>query len=349
MKTLIILIILLLSPVTAFSEESVYIEGQDIFNNTVSEMTAGNFSFDIENFFQSLSDMFTSQIRANTHYLIMFFIIGVISSVISLTDFNNKSSNEAAFFACYTLCAGIALKILGNILEYAVSVVDSMADFITKLSPILTTLLLTSGKAASAGAFHPILSAAVFVVTLIVKKCIIPLSVYGSVLSVVSNLNDHMQISGFCKLISSVSKWILTGAFTIFAGICGIYGFAAPAIDALSAKTARFAVGTLVPVVGRFLSDSLETVVSGSQLIKNTAGSAGIFVLFSICSVPIVKISVMLLFVRFSSALIEPLADKKIAGLLSDIADVSTVIFGMVLTVTILFIICISIIIGATN
>ena len=349
MKILLIIIMISFLPSSAFAQEIPFIEGQNIFNETVSKMAEGSFKFNIQSIINDILNLFFSEIRANSHNLILFFIIGVISSIVGLIEFKDKSSTDASFFACYTLCAGAAIKILLDILNYATDVVDALGDFITKLAPILTTLLLTSGKGFSAGAFHPVLSSGVFVVTLIVKKCIIPLSVYASVLSVANNLNEQVQISSFCRLISSISKWILTAAFTIFAGVCGIYGFSAPALDVLGAKTAKFAVGTLVPVVGRFLSDTMETVISGSHLMKNAVGGAGIFTLFSICSIPVMKITVMLFFLRICTALIEPLTDKRISKLLSDMSEIVTVIFGMVVTVTVLFIICISIIISATN
>lgn len=349
MKILLITIILFFFDNSVLAQELPFIEGENIFNETVAKMADGSFKFNIQNIINNIVNLFLAEIRENSHSLILFFVIGIISSIVELLEFKDKSSTDASFFACYTLCAGAAMKILLNILDYATGVVDALADFITKLAPILTTLLLTSGKAVSASAFHPVLSSAVFVVTLIVKKCIIPLSVYASVLSVANNINEQVQISSFCRLISSISKWILTAAFTIFAGICGIYGFSAPALDVLGAKTAKFAVGTLVPVVGRFLSDTMETVISGSHLMKNAVGGAGIFALFSICSIPVIKITVMLFFLRICTALIEPLTDKRISKLLFDMSEIVTVIFGMVVTITVLFIICISIIISATN
>lgn len=349
MKILILTLFIFLCPVRAYATDIPYIDGQDKFNTTVSDMYSGDFSLSPEKIIKSVIDTFMFEIRENAHYLILFFIMGSISAIVTLIEFNDKSSSNATFFACYTMCAGIALSIMTNIVEYAASVITSMSDFITKLSPILTSLLLTSGKAVSASAFHPVLAAAVYFVTLLVKKCIIPLAVYGAVLSVANNINEQIQISSFCKLITSISKWIMTATFTIFTGICGIYGFSAPALDILGAKTAKFAVGSLVPVVGRFLSDTMDTVISASTVMKNAVGGAGIFTLFTICLVPVLKIAVMLFFLRVSAALIEPLTDRRISKLLSDMSSVVTLIFGMVLTVTVLFIICISIIVAATN
>lgn len=349
MKILILTLFIFLFPVNAYATDIPYIDGQDDFNTAVSDMYSGDFSLSPEKIIKSIIDTFMSEIRENAHYLILFFIMGSISAIVTLIEFNDKSSSNAAFFACYTMCAGIALSIMTNIVEYATSIITTMSDFITKLSPILVSLLLTSGKAVSASAFHPVLGAAVYFVTLLVKKCIIPLAIYGSVLSVANNINEQIQISSFCKLITSISKWIMTATFTIFTGICGIYGFSAPALDILGAKTAKFAIGSLVPVVGRFLSDTMDTVISASSAMKNAVGGAGIFTLFMICLVPVLKIAVMLFFLRISAALIEPLTDKRISRLLSDMSEIVTLIFGMVLTVTVLFIICISIIVAATN
>ena len=349
MKFLVVFVLMFVFENHVFASEVPYIEGADSFNSTVYEMADGSFNFDVGEIINKAIEIFTDEITNNTGYLILFFILGAVSALVNLMDFKDKGTAETSFFACYTLCAGVCLKLFSNILEYATDVTDNMADFITKLSPVLTTLLLTSGKAVSASVFHPVLMAAVYVVTIVVKKCIIPLAVYSAVLNVVNNINEQVQISSFCKLLSSASKWILAASFTLFTGICGIYGFSAPSLDIMGAKTVKFAVGSLVPVVGGFLSDTLETVVSGSLMMKNVVGGAGLFALCTICLLPILKMSVMLLMIRLSAAIVEPITDKRIAKLISDMSGVITIIFAMVITISVLFIICISIIISATG
>ena len=84
-------------------------------------------------------------------------------------------------------------------------------------------------------------------------------------------------------MVKSISKWLMAAIITIFTGISAIYGFSSPALDAVSGKAVKFAVGSLVPVVGTFLSDTLETVVSGTRLMKNAVGTSGIIVMCVIC------------------------------------------------------------------
>lgn len=327
-----------------------YIPDEPLFQETFDTMTAGEFSLSPVALAEKLINILTGQMQELTYYLVIFFCLGALTSVVNLLGQDFKSRiTEVSFFACYTIAASTAVKCFSVCLDYATTVIGDMTDFITKLSPVLATLLITSGRSVSAGAFHPVLAAAVYAVSIICHKCIIPLASYSTVLSIANNISDQVQISGTCRLISSVSKWILALSFTLFTGICGIYGFTAPALDKVSAKTVKFAVGSLVPVVGNFLSDTLETVISGGQMMKNTVGGAGLVVLCTICAVPVIKIGVMALMVRISSALIEPITDKRISGLLSDISNSITILFGMVATTAVLFTICISIILAATG
>lgn len=329
---------------------SLYLQGEDLFNDTVESISSGGFTLSPTGIASWVIDMLFSEIHELTGYIIVFFCLGVMSAVVSLMGDNLKAKvSEVSFFACFTLTAATAVKCYSICLDYAGQVIGDMTDFITKLSPMLAGLIVTSGAPVTAGAFHPVLMGAVYVVSIVCQKCIIPLASYSAILSIANNLSDQVQITGTCRLISSIAKWILALSFTLFTGICGIYGFSAPALDAMSAKTVKFAVGSLVPVVGNFLSDTLETVISGGRLMKNTVGSAGIVVLCSICAVPVIKIGIMSLIVRVSSAIAEPISDRRISGLLSDISSAITILFGMTVTAAVLFIICISILLSATT
>ena len=278
-------------------------------------------------------------------------LVSAAAAAAYLTDasFGRKEANQAAFYAAYCVVCTLALGYFSEALKYAKEVTLTIGGFITKFAPLLETALIMSGKVTSAAAFHPILSTGVYIVSLIVENCLIPLITYGTVLSVVNNMSGAVQISGLCSLINSIAKWILAAAFTVFSGLCGIYGFSAPAIDAMGAKTMKFAVGSLVPVVGGFLSETLETVLGGGAMMKGVIGSAGAAAVAAAADVPCIKLAVMVLMLRVAAAITEPITDKRISKLLNDISGSVVMLFGMVVTISILFVICISIIIGCTS
>ena len=117
----------------------------------------------------------------------------------------------------------------------------------------------------------------------------------------------------------------------------------------MAAKGIKFAVGSLVPVVGGLLSDTVETVVSGTNLLKNAVGTAGMITIISMSAVPVIKIWIMLMLLRVTAALTEPFADKRITDMLLGIADSISTVFSMVITSVMLFVISIGIILMCTG
>lgn len=352
MKKLLFMILLLFTVCTpVFAEEAPSLEGEDLFNSTAEEIVSGEFTLNpVELIQRGLKRLFY-EITQNRDVLISMIVIAAVSGVLNVmqSSLGDSGVSETAFFACFTLMTAAVVRVFSLTLGYGVEVIHTLSDFITKLSPLFALLLVSSGSVVSASVFNPVLSAAVYVITVVVDNCIVPLVYLGAVLGIVNNISDKVQITKFNTLIRSLAKWILTAVLTIFTSITAIYGFSAPVLDGVKMKAVKFAVGSLVPVVGGLLSDTVETVLSGTQLLKNAAGVAGMVTICSITLIPILKIGVMILMLRLAAAAIEPLTDKRMTDMISDITSSVVTIFAMTVTVAMLFIICIGIIVGATG
>ncbi len=341
----------LIFPATARAElERPYLSGESAFNDSVDKVVEGKLSLNPIDLINGAKDDLLREIRESAADISVLISLAAMSGTVSVLSgaFKNKSSGETAFFACFTLMSAAAVNAFTVALDYGTDVISAMSGFITKLSPLLAATLLSCGAVSSAAVFHPVLSGAVYVITVVVEKCLMPLICFGAILSVAGNVSDKAQLSGFCRVIKSASRWIMAAVMTLFTGISAIYGFSAPALDAVGAKTAKFAVGTLVPVVGGFLSDTFETVVSGTRLMKNAVGVSGIIAVCTICAIPVLKIGAVQLMLRLTAAVVEPLTDKRISSMLWEVSETVTTIFGMVVMTAVLFIINISIILAVT-
>lgn len=327
------------------------IDGEDIFNDTVEKAVSGEMSLNPADILNSISDDFMREIRECADDVIILFVIAALSGIVTTvsSSLGSKSTGEAAFFACFTLMSATAVRCFASAMQYATTVIGAMTDFITKLSPVLMLTLGTSGAITSAAAFKPVMSAAVYVVSIVLDKCLIPLIAFSSVLAVAGNISERVQLSGFCRVVKSIAKWLMAAVITMFTGVSAIYGFSAPALDAVSGRAVKFAVGSLVPVVGTFLSDTLDTVISGTKLMKNAVGTAGLVVLCSICLLPVIKIGVIQLMLKLASAVAEPLTDKRISSMMWEMSESVTTIFAVVIMVAVLFMINICIILSATS
>lgn len=336
---------------SAFAEDYTHINGEAFYNQTADDIQSGSFSLNPSKVFQSLSDTLLSQINDCRGDLVTLLVIAVLSSVLRILKNSDggKDVSETAFFACFTLMTVSALKIFTSAVGYGVEVIDKICEFITKLIPIFAALLVSGGAVTSASAFHPVMSAAIYIMTLLTDKCIVPLVYFSTVLGIVGHITPNLKISAFTSLLRSAAKWLLMSSLTVFTGITAIYGFSAPVFDAVAIKGIKFAVGTFVPVVGGILSETVDTVLTSTKLMKSAVGTAGITALISICSAPVIKLAVIYFMLKLSAAASEPFTDKRISDMLAEIAASVSLVLAMVITASTLFIICIAIMLGATN
>lgn len=346
----VLIIIFALSPHKTFAQYT-HIQGNDQFNKITDDIVSGEFSLDPVRLLQDIINDLFDEIKNSREEMVSILVIAALSGVLQIikNSDDNTGVGEAAFFACFTIMTMSALKIFSITVGYGVSIIREISEFITKLSPVFVALLASGGAVTSAAAFHPVLSGAVYVLTLIVDKCIVPLVYLSALLGIISNMTPKLQLEALTKLIHSFGKWILTAALTVFTGVTAIYGFSVPVLDTVALKTAKFAVGSFVPVVGGLLADTVETVLGGTRLMKNAVGTAGIVLILSVSAIPILKIIAILIMLELVAAASEPLADRRITDMLKSICSSISLILGMVITSVMLFTICIGIILGSTS
>lgn len=350
MKKAIVLFVLLLIPVRAYALEIPTIDGYGEFAQWTEEAVSGELSLSPYDIIQNVLSVISKEAKSFTALAVAILVISLLSSTVGTLNlaFEKGAHTDSAFFIFFGVIASLALSCFSVSLGYAREVIYNMCDFMGKLTPVIVVTLFASSKPASAAVFEPVLSAAVVVVSHIVKHTLIPLITYSAVLSVAGNLGDKNRISGFVRIVKTLNKWILAFVITVFTGINTVYGFSAPAIDAVSAKAAKFAVGSLVPLVGNFLSDTFDTVTSSATILKNAVGISGIVIITSLALTPVIKIGVMQLILRLVSALCEPVADKRITDMLWDVSEALTALFGVAVLVAVMFVINICLILRAT-
>ena len=351
MKKILIVLIFMLALCTCVSAEDITLEGEDVYNRVSAEIVSGNMNLNPVNIINIFIKSVFAEISAAKSSLKSILLIAAASGFLRvLSDsFGKNESNDAAFFACFLLMTVSAVKIFADAVGYGTEIIHALCGFITKFEPLFIGLLASSGAITQAAAFQPVMTASVYILGLIVDKCILPLTYFSAVLAIVNNIGNRIEIGPLNNLIKSASKWILTGVLTLFSAILTLYGFGTSAFNAVTARGIKFAVGSFVPVVGGLLSDTIDTVLTGTNLLKNAVGTAGMIAVIVMVFVPVVKIWIMMLLLKITAAMIEPFSDKRITGVLLAVSDSVTTIFSMVITAGMLFVISIGIILTSTG
>ena len=176
-----------------------------------------------------------------------------------------------------------------------------------------------------------------------------PIVFIATALGIIANLSDKIQIGKLSNFFKSGITWILGLVITIFVSILSLEGRLTSNVDGLTAKGIKTATSTFVPVVGKALGDSVDTVLGATSLLKNSIGIVGMFVIIGICAVPIIKLSLFTITYYFTSAICEPLADKKVVSLLEQMGSTFKVLLGVMFFVAVLLIIGLAMCIKITN
>ena len=327
------------------------IEGYSMFSGTADDVVSGRFSIDPIDILNNILNGLMTELKSFAGTAAIILVMTMLSSAIGTLNsaLGENSGGRAAFFTFFTVISGLALSCFYTALSYGAGIMTEMNGFMNKLTPVLIISVFACGKPASAAAFEPVLSAAVYVISLVIEKCLVPLMAFSAVLSVAGNIDEKNNVSGFIKIVRSVTKWLMALIITLFTGINTVYGFSVSSLDAVSAKAIKFAASSLVPVVGGFLSDTLDTVTTSAGLIKNAVGVSGIIIMCGICITPILKLGIMQLLLKLVAAIVEPITDKRISGMLWSMSEAITAVFGTLILTTIMFVVNICIILRATG
>ncbi len=317
----------------------------------ITNTAKGKFNLNLKGILNAVFRYFFKEIYINIGILIKLIVLIVLCAILKnlQSSFLSTSVGELAFFVCYMAIVSVLIVSLNSVLATGRNIIDDMVNFMQSTIPILITLLVSSGNITSGGIFQPLLVMIVEIVATIMKNIFIPIILLSTILSLVNNISDKVQISKLASLIKQTGSVILGLILTAFIAIITIQGSVGAVVDGVSSKTAKFAIGTFIPVAGKYLADAADTVLGCTLLIKNASGIAVMIGIVSICLVPMIKIFALISLYKIAAVLVEPIAEKRIVTCINDIAGSLTFVLGIVACVAFMFLIAITAIIASSS
>lgn len=275
----------------------------------------------------------------------------VIHSILKSISENlgNNNTSQIAYFVEYILIITMIMANFAVIIESIKNTISNLVGFMNCLVPILISLIIATGQVASGAVLQPILIFAVIFIGNIINLVILPITTASMILSIASNISDKVQIGNLAKFFKSSITWFLGFIITIFVGLLSLEGTLTSSVDGITIKGIKSAASTFIPVVGKALGDSVDTVLGATSLIKNSVGFVGIVIVIAICILPIVKLIILNIMYSLLGAVSEPLADKKIVNVIGQVSGVFKILLGIMFFVSILLIVGIALTLKISN
>lgn len=301
----------------------------------------------LKNIFPLLGTEIKEALKVMGSILIIVLIHSVLKSISD--NLNNKSVAQITYYVQYILIATVIMTNFSSIITLTKEAVGNMISFIQLLFPLLMTLMLASGSVVSVNLVQPIILFIINLISNIFQSIIIPIILVGTALAIVSKISDRIQIDKLSKFLKSSSVWVIGILLTIFVGVLSIEGTLGSSVDGITAKTAKAAVSSFIPVVGKVLGDAVDTVIGCSAILKNAIGIVGVIVVIAICITPILKLAIITIIYHLTAALCEPIADSKIVSLITQMADTFKILLAILCSISIMLIIGITLVINISN
>ena len=280
-------------------------------------------------------------------------IIAIAVAYNLLSSLRGKIAADSVRNIVYFACVSLLLVLLSSQVFSMISAVRRMVENLQKqmalFFPLLLTLMTAVGAGSSVAVYRPGVAILSNGIAELVTVFILPLFIVSVVMTMVGNLSDGVKLGKFSDFFSGAAKWLLGCAFFLFSAYMAVQGITASVYDGVSVRTAKFALGKYVPIIGGYLSDGLNLVMSGSVLVKNAVGTTAMILLFVSVLPVVVQILLLGLSLRFAGAVIEPMGDGKMSALVTNLGKSLTLLISVVLAVGFLYFVFLLLIVCTGN
>lgn len=316
----------------------------------IKKAAKGEELFSLKNLFSAIFQKLVHEINLIAKSMVCLFAVSILGSFLFAASEKEDGNSAAAAKLCiYMVSAGIMASVFANASETAVDAVGRLSVFLKAVFPVIIASLYSVGCVSSVAVLQPVIAAAIQLSVHLTEKLFIPVITVSFAVCCVNTLSKEINADKLIQFLQKSVKTCLAAMLIIFIGLVGIESIATSSADGLAIKLTKFAASNLVPVVGGILSESVETVMGCSQVIKNSVGICGIIATLYLCLAPMLKLGASIIVLRISAAVMEPVCDKRIIKCISDAAGAVSMLFAMVASVAVMFILITAIIINTGN
>lgn len=364
----IVLILLLSVPLTAFSIDDEgyeeYLENydfsflEDLGSDTydlLDELGLTTFdyntlvNFSISDFTNSVKDILKGAAQTPLEACIVILVFIIISSFfqnLKSTMIDSEMSTLFSTVSALIIAVVLAIKMKTTI-SLACSSIAICADFIYAFIPVFCVIVATSGNTVAAFSTNTLLLSLAQTLNYISKNIFIPLTNCFLSIGICAGLRSELNLK---SLLAFMKKYITTGisvCAAAFVSVLSIKTAVAARADAIGLRSIRFAINSVVPVIGSAISEGLLSIQSYSSLIRSSVGVVGIIAVVLVFLPAIIEVVFWRFFLSLSSIISDVFGDKSVTLVLKAFCDAMLIMNVILILSMVTTIISIGILIAA--
>ncbi len=363
-----VFIVLLIIPQTAYAEETD--DYQDYLNQydfsfmeeldgdtyeLLDELGLTNFdyntlvNFTVSDFLKSIKDILKGAVQTPIEACIAIFVFIILSSFfqnLKSTMINDEMSSVFSTVSALVIAVVLAVKMKTTI-SLACTAISVCADFVFAFVPVFCIIVAASGNTVAAFSTNTMLLSLAQTLNYISKNIFVPLTNCFLAIGICSGLRSELNLS---SLLAFLKKYITTAismAAAFFVSVLSIKTAVASRADAIGLRSIRFAINSVVPVIGSAISEGLLSIQSYSSLIRSSVGVVGIIAVALVFMPAIIEVVLWRFFLSLSSLVSDVFGDKSVSLVIKAFADAMLIMNVILILSMVTAIISIGILIAA--
>lgn len=335
----------------SFDKNSKKLFGGKSFLEKVRQIISGDFASSSSNLWGALLALFFDELLSMLPIISAVIAIAILGGMLQglRPNTNSKSISNIIHFVTYGVIVVLLLGIVSKMVGMTTSTIHSLKAQMDAIFPILLTLLTAVGGSVSVSVYQPAMALLTGAILNLFTYVLLPLFIFSTVFSVVSNLSNSIKLDKFTSFFNSTFKWLTGLIFTIFTAFLSIQGIAAGAVDGISIRTAKYAIRSYVPILGSYLSDGMSIILASSNLIKNAVGAGGLLLLVATILSPLIQLIMFMLVLKLIAGIVEPLGNGQIANFVSSLSKSLVLLIVLIIGVAFIYFIMLGLVMCSAN
>ena len=319
---------------------------KDFFNGSYDSAS----SLNQQDFLEIIGNVLLANLPSILKSFSLILVLIIISSVLNLMKqgFQNDSLGKS-FNLCSSLCiSAFVFTAVSSILTSTVSYINTLCSVMNAITPVISGIYIMTGNISSAAVSSSGIMLFITLLQNFVVIAIIPIIKICMCFSIIKSISTEIDVSGFSKIIKNTFTTILIFTMTVFSFVMSCQSVLAQGNDSLSLRTAKFAVGSFIPIVGASVSEALKTVSSSLSVVKGSVGVIGIIIIAIITLPALISLYLNKLSFDICTGISKSLSCSNEASVTEEASSICSFLLSIVAITCVLFIFSITIFLKST-
>ncbi len=225
-----------------------------------------------------VSSVFSKNVQGPLKCCLILICFIILSSIVKSFDMRLSSDSVSDMYATVSnlvIAIFLVTQVYGS-MKLACAAIKLCSDFTYAFFPVFCIICASSGGAMTSFTVNGSLLLFSQALNFISSNVFLPVVNSFMGISVCSSIRRDLNMGSIVSALRNLITKAISALSAVFVSYLSLKTAVASRADALGLRSVRFAINSVVPIIGSSISEGLLSIQSYSSLIKTSVGIVGI-------------------------------------------------------------------------